>query len=95
VIALPPLDDGAVHDTVALLLPAVVVTLVGAPGAVGALGVTEFDGADAGPVPMALVALTVNVYVVPLVSPAMRALVTGGEIITGVWAAEPMNGVTV
>jgi hypothetical protein len=30
---------------------------------------TEFDGADAGPVPAAFVAVTVKVYAVPLVSP--------------------------
>ena len=33
-MALPPLDDGAFHDTVAWALPAVAVTPVGAPGAV-------------------------------------------------------------
>ena len=45
----------------------VAMTLVGAPGAVamssGALG------AEAGPVPMTLVAVTVNVYVAPVVRP--------------------------
>jgi hypothetical protein len=35
----------------------------------GALGVTEFDAADAGPVPMELVAVTVKVYAVPFVRP--------------------------
>ena len=34
---------------------------VGAPGTVGALGVTELDGVEAGPVPFALVADTVKV----------------------------------
>jgi len=58
VIALPLLA-GAVHDTVAEVLPDVAVTPVGAPGAVA--GVTEFDAADALPVPTALVAVTVNV----------------------------------
>ena len=37
------------------------VTLVGRAGAVGRVGVTAFDGADGGPVPIALVAVTVNV----------------------------------
>ena len=60
-IALPPLLDGAVQLTVADPLPAVAVTPVGAPGAVGALGVTALDGAEAGPVPLALVADTVKV----------------------------------
>jgi len=34
-----------------------------------ALGVTEFEGVDAGPLPIAFAAVTVNVYGVPLVSP--------------------------
>ena len=59
-IALPPFD-GAVQLTTADAFPAVAVTPVGAPGAVGAVGVTALDGADAGPVPIALVAVTVNV----------------------------------
>src|SRR5215470_3142389 len=60
-------------------------------------GVTGFDGAEAGPVPMALVALTVKVYVVPLVSPVMVLLVAGGFPVTvvGVCAVLPMYGVTV
>ena len=36
---------------------------------VGIGGVTLFDAADAGPVPEAFVAVTVNVYAVPLVNP--------------------------
>jgi hypothetical protein len=35
----------------------------------GALGVTAFDACDSEPVPVELVAETVNVYVVPFVSP--------------------------
>jgi len=35
----------------------------------GALGVTLFDGADAGPVPTPFVAVTVNEYTSPLVNP--------------------------
>jgi hypothetical protein len=73
VTALPPFDDGAAQLTVACALPAVAVTPVGAPGTVA--GATEFDGAEAGPVPTALVAVTVKVYVVPLVSPVTVALV--------------------
>ena len=39
-----PLAEGAVHETVALALPAVAVTLVGAPGTVaGVTGVAELD----------------------------------------------------
>ncbi len=61
-IALPPLSAGAVNVTVACAVPAVALTPVGAPGTV--IGVTAFDGDDAGPVPIALVAVTVKVYAV-------------------------------
>jgi hypothetical protein len=33
------------------------------------MGITLFEATDAAPVPMVLVAVTVNVYAVPLVSP--------------------------
>jgi hypothetical protein len=59
VIALPPFEAGGVKLTVACWLPAVAVTAVGAPGTVA--GVTLLEGLDAGPVPIALVAVTVNV----------------------------------
>ena len=56
-------------------------TKAGAGG--GALdGVTAFDGADAGPVPTALVPATVNVYVVPFVSPVTVVDVAGGLPLT-------------
>ncbi len=38
----------------------------------GAAGVTEFDAAEAAPVPTPLVAVTLNVYAVPLVRPGHR-----------------------
>ena len=57
-----PLAEGAVHETVALVLAAVAVTLVGAPGTVaGMAGVTELEATEAAPVPTALVAVTVKV----------------------------------
>ena len=59
-MALPPLA-GAVHETPAAAFPAVALTPVGAPGAVGAVGVTALDGAEFGPVPTAFVADTVKV----------------------------------
>jgi len=59
VIALPPFDDGAVQLTVACPLPAVALTPVGAPGVEP--GVTELEGVEAGPEPIALVAVTWNV----------------------------------
>jgi len=96
VIALPPFD-GAVQFTVADAFPAPAVTPVGAAGSVGAAGVTEFEDAEEGPVPMALVAVTLNVYAVPFVSPLTVAVVAGGLPVTvvGVCAVVPMNGVTV
>jgi hypothetical protein len=68
-MALPPLLLGAVKVTLAWALPGVAVPIVGAPGAVG-LGVTLLLVAEAAPTPMALVAVTVKVYAVPLVRPA-------------------------
>ena len=58
-IANPPLLAGGVNDTVAWALPAVAMGAVGAPGKVA--GVTVFDAPEAGPVPMALVAVTLKV----------------------------------
>ena len=69
VIAEPPLLAGATHDTVADVLPATAVTDVGAPGTVGALGVTGDEAADGAPVPTLFAAVTTNVYAVPLVKP--------------------------
>jgi hypothetical protein len=65
VIAEPPSLAGAVHDTTAWAFPGVAATAVGAPGTV--LGVTAALSNDAGEVPTTLVAVTVNVYAVPLV----------------------------
>jgi hypothetical protein len=59
VIAEPPLLTGAVNVTVACAFPAVAVPIVGAPGTVE--GITEFEAELAGPVPLALVAVTVKV----------------------------------
>jgi hypothetical protein len=67
VIAVPPFDAGAVHVTAAVVFPGVALTPVGAPGA--AYGVKLFDALDAEPVPVPFVAVTVNVYAVPFVSP--------------------------
>ena len=54
------MELGAVHDTTLFTSSALVaVTLVGTPGVV--LGVTELDASDALPVPLAFVAVTVNV----------------------------------
>jgi len=74
VIALPPLLAGAVQLTVACPFPATARTPVGAPG--GLSGVTATGvGDDSGPLPMAFVACTVNVYWMPFVSPFTTTLV--------------------
>ena len=59
VIALPPVEAGAVNATLAWALPAVATGLVGAPGTV--LGVTAADAAEATEFPAALVATTEKV----------------------------------
>lgn len=66
-IADPPSEVGALHVRRTWVLPAVVVTAVGAPGTVR--GVTALDGEDANEFPAAFIAVTVKVYAVPLVSP--------------------------
>jgi hypothetical protein len=58
-----------VNETVAEPFPATAVTDVGAPGVVA--GVTELEAAEAVLVPIAFVAVTVNVYAVPLTSPVI------------------------
>ena len=55
----PPLLAGAVKDTTACSFPATAETAVGVPGTV--TGVTEFEALEADPVPLAFVAVTVNV----------------------------------
>ena len=59
VIALPPVEAGAMNVTVACVLPRVTVPIVGAPGTV--IGVTLFEAPEAALVPITLVAVTVNV----------------------------------
>ena len=61
-MAAPPLLAGAVQLTLAWPLPGVALTPVGAPGTVtAAVGLTAAEGDEAGPVPAALVAVTVKV----------------------------------
>lgn len=66
-MTLPPLLAGAVNVMVALALPAVAVPIVGAPGTLA--GVTVFEIAEEMPLPIALLAFTVQVSAVPLASP--------------------------
>jgi hypothetical protein len=64
----PPSETGAVQLTVTWPLPATPDTEVGELGTVEAeSGVTPAEAAEAGPVPAALVAVTVKVYSTPLV----------------------------
>ena len=58
-------------------------------------GVTAGDGADSGPIPDGLPAVTVNVYVVPFASPVSVVLVCEGEpvVVVGVCATPLMYGV--
>ena len=58
-MALPPVFAGALKLTLVLVLPAVAVPMVGAPGA--PTGVTLLDATDAVLVPAALFAVTVKV----------------------------------
>jgi Na+/proline symporter len=62
-----PVFTGGVKVIVACVLLAVAVTLVGASGTPA--GVTEFDAVDVALVPIAFVAVIVNVYAVPFVNP--------------------------
>jgi hypothetical protein len=59
VIALPPLEAGAVHETNALRSPGIADTSVGASG--GPTGVTALEGAELELIPMEFVAVVVKV----------------------------------
>ena len=92
-IGAPPFQLGAVQmiveDELAL---DEATTFVGAPGAVA--GVAAADAFDAGEVPDTFVAVTLNVYEVPLRRPmTTHGLVRPQE--TAVCAEVPTNGVTV
>jgi hypothetical protein len=97
VIATPPLLDGADHDTNAIDDAGLATTPCGADGTAGAVGVTAFDGDEAGPAPAEFDACTTNVYDWPPVSPPTVTLVAGGAPVTVVvaCAVAPMYGVTV
>src|SRR4051794_33983330 len=75
----PPLLVGAAQLTVALMTPpaapAIAVGVGGAPGTVGAVGVTVFDAADSGPAPIAFTAWTRKLYAVPAVRVPITVLV--------------------
>ena len=66
-MAAPPELEGASHAIVALALPCVVCTFVGAPGTLR--GITADDAVLATPLPAEFAAVTTNVYAVPFASP--------------------------
>ena len=66
-MAEPPFEAGAVHERSMLLSSTVAARFVGAPGTFA--GVTELLVPDEVLVPIALLAVTVKVYVTPLVRP--------------------------
>jgi hypothetical protein len=70
-----------------VLAAPVALTAVGAAGTVD--GVTAADAAEATPVPLAFVAVTVNVYEVPFVNP-----VTAHDVVAVVHVNEPGVDVT-
>ena len=74
-----PFAAGAVHSTVTLPVPEVAVTPVGALGTPA--GVTVADGADAAEVPTPFVAVAVNVYSEPFVSPVISHDVAGDVMV--------------
>ena len=92
VIAEPPFEAGAVHETVAELIPATAETAVGAPATV--IGVTEDDAEESEELPTAFVAFTLNVRAVPFVRP-VSVVVRTLPTVTAVPADSPIYGVTV
>ena len=89
----PPLSAGADQDTTELTFTLEVAdTAVGAPGAVA--GIAAADALEAVDVPDAFVAVTVNVYEMPLVRPVtLHEFDKPHE--NAVCATVPTNGVTV
>ena len=67
-MGLPPLLKGAEKVTVACALPPVAVPMTGASGTV-ATGVTVLEDADAGPLPIELLAITIQLTGTPFVRP--------------------------
>jgi hypothetical protein len=86
----PPSELGAIQVIVERPDSAAVATApVGSPGTVE--GTAAFDASEAAPVPALLVAVTVNVYEVPLVSPLRTQVVR----VVAVQVAPPGAAVTV
>ena len=88
VIAESPVEVGAIHETVAEVLPATAVTDVGTPGG-DAVGVTEAEAEEDSELPAEFIATTVNVTGLPLANPVSVAVNTLPTV-TGL----PRDGVT-
>jgi hypothetical protein len=71
VIGLPPVELGALQFKTTVWFNEVAESDCGTEGTDN--GVTALDAVDAGPVPAAFMALTLNVYAVPFVSPVTDA----------------------
>ena len=93
VIADPPIDEGALHETIAVVPAAVAETLVGAPGTVGVK--VLITGVEAGDVPTLFVAVTEIAYVVPALSPTKVQLVFETEVGAQVTGVVPPVAITV
>ena len=61
---------------------------------IAACGVTALEAADSGPGPIALIAATVKVYAVPLLSPLTTSVVAVALKVVAGCATVPMEGVT-
>jgi hypothetical protein len=90
VIALPPLDPGALQLTTEDASAAVPETFVGAPGAVGAATETSLVAIDGDEAPLAFVATTTNLYV-----PFAKPLTVQVVAVVVVHVERPGNAVTV
>jgi len=88
VIALPPFEDGADHETTTEESPNTPDTPVGTPATVA--GTTASEAVDAEPVPALFVAVTENVYEMPFVRP-----ITVQVVVAVVHVNEPGDDVTV
>jgi hypothetical protein len=90
VIALPPLDPGALQLTTDDAFATVPETFVGAPGAVGAATETSLVAIDGDEAPLAFVATTTNLYV-----PFAKPLTVQVVAVVVVHVERPGNAVTV
>ena len=91
---LEPFDADGSHETVNEFEPGVALTAIGADGA-RAEGVTAGVEIDAGPVPIAFVAVTTKVYRTPFFRPLTMQVVATLELESAVAAHVAPPGVAV